>query len=139
MKLRDGGDRAAVFHQLAEKCAEQKNREELREKLRRASHEGLRPVRKQRFARESRGDKGGSGCQQEHAPSLEREPYEQPEADQDADEDPSRHTPSSSVSRSKEDRWPKLFPSFSRKCLGRRRPSSRSMHRNSHSALSLEE
>jgi hypothetical protein len=47
----DRRHRARVLHQLAEQGAKEKNREELHDELRRARHEGLRPVRKQRFAR----------------------------------------------------------------------------------------
>jgi hypothetical protein len=57
----DGGNRAAVFHQLAEQSAKQKDREELREESRGALHERLRPVSEQRLARERCGEQGGGG------------------------------------------------------------------------------
>ena len=44
---------AAVFHQLAEQGAEQKNREELHDEARGAPHEGLRPVGEQRLTGQS--------------------------------------------------------------------------------------
>ena len=43
-EARDGFDRSAVVHELAEQRAEQEQREELRKKLRCAAHEGLRPM-----------------------------------------------------------------------------------------------
>ncbi len=50
-----------------------------------------------------------------------------------------RQTCSRSTSRSYEDLWPMSCSCASRKASAQRRPSSRSRHRNSHSALSLEE
>ena len=50
-----------------------------------------------------------------------------------------RYTPCSSRSRSRDERWPRSCPCAARKSSAERRPSSRSMQRNSHSALSLEE
>ena len=85
MKFGDGGDRAAVLHQLAEQRAEQKQRKELREEARRADHEGLRPVGEQRLAGEQRCDQGRERRQQQHAPAPEGERDQKAEPDQDAE------------------------------------------------------
>ena len=53
----DGFDRAAVLHELAEQGAKKKQREELCQELRAASHESLGPVGQERLA-------CGSGCYQ---------------------------------------------------------------------------
>ena len=46
----DRGHRARILHELAEQRAKEKDREELHDELRRARHEGLRPMREQRLA-----------------------------------------------------------------------------------------
>ena len=49
----DDFDRAAVLHELAEQGAKEKQREELRQELRGAAHEGLGPVGEERLACEA--------------------------------------------------------------------------------------
>jgi len=51
----DRCNRAVVLHQLAERGAGQKKWEELRQELRGAAHEGLRPVGQQWLTAEQRG------------------------------------------------------------------------------------
>ena len=85
-ETRHGGDRAAVFHQLAEHRAEQKQRKELRQKRRGAAHEGLRPVGEQRLAAKGGGNERRGWRQHQHAPAAEREPDEKQQADKDAEQ-----------------------------------------------------
>lgn len=61
------------------------------EESRCAAHEGLGPVRKQRFAGKERRRHGGQRRQQKHAPAAEGEPDHQGEPDQDADETEQLH------------------------------------------------
>ena len=86
MKFAIDGHRAGILHQLAEQGAEQKNREELHDELRRARHEGLRPMRKQRLAGQGGREDRGGRREQEHAPAAVGEPDQQPERDEDAEE-----------------------------------------------------
>src|SRR5262249_24098641 len=82
--LRAGRDRAAVLHQFAEHGAKQKNGEELRHKLRGASHKGLRPTGEKRLARDRRRDERRGGGQQEHAPPPIGEPDQKKKGNEDA-------------------------------------------------------
>src|SRR5271166_6239978 len=82
----DRGDRTAVLHQLAEQRPKQEQREKLRDKARRVVHEGLRPVGERRPSRESGGDQGRPGCQQQDAPAPIRQPDEEPQAEQDTEQ-----------------------------------------------------
>ena len=74
----DGFHRAAVVHQLAEECAEEKKRKELREELGGAAHEGFRPMGKQRLSRRGSRDEGRGRRQQQHAPAAIGQPDEKP-------------------------------------------------------------
>src|SRR5262249_15240665 len=105
----DGLHRSAVVHQFPEQRAEQEDGEELREESRGAGHEGLRPVREQRLARERGGGEGGERGEQQHAPASVRKTYEEREREQDADESHGQ-SPSSSSSRSKVERLPRSLP-----------------------------
>ena len=67
-------DGSAVVHQLAEQRAKQEQGKELRHKLCRASHEGLRPVRKQRLAGRGRCNERRSWSEQKHAPAFVGQP-----------------------------------------------------------------
>ncbi len=84
-ETRDGFDRAAILHDLAEYGAEQKQREELREELRGAAHEGLGPVRKKRLAGSQSSDQSCKWRDQQHAPAAIGQEDEQSEADEDAE------------------------------------------------------
>ncbi|GCC45270.1 hypothetical protein chiPu_0029230, partial [Chiloscyllium punctatum] len=86
--------RAAVVHQLAEHGPEQKNRKELREKFRRAGHEGLRPAREQGLTAECRGHQPTERRQQEDTPAAERETDQQAEPDENAEKPHRLSTPS---------------------------------------------
>ena len=57
----------------------------MRKKLRRAAHEGLRPMGEQGLARDRSGDKRHGGRQQQHAPASIGQPDQQPERDEDAE------------------------------------------------------
>jgi hypothetical protein len=82
----DGGDRAAILHQLAEHRAEQKQRKELRQESRGAAHEGLRPVGEQRLAAKGGGNERCGWRQHQHAPAAEREPDQKQQTDEDAEQ-----------------------------------------------------
>src|SRR5690606_35231451 len=64
----------------------QEQREELREEARGAAHEGLGPVGEERLPGGGRRQEGCSWGQQKNAPAAKREPHQQPEAEQDAEE-----------------------------------------------------
>jgi hypothetical protein len=74
----DGFDRATVVHQFAEQGTEEKEREELREELRGAAHEGFRPMGKQRLPCGGSRDEGRGRRQQQHAPAAIGQPDEKP-------------------------------------------------------------
>jgi hypothetical protein len=59
----DGRNRAAVFHELAEQSAKQKQRKELRQEACRAGHEGLGPMSEQRLPRGGGREQGRDGGQ----------------------------------------------------------------------------
>src|SRR5262249_45215971 len=102
----DGGDRPAILHQFSEQRAEQKQRKELRQEGGGAAHEDLRPTRQQREAGEDRGNQRTGGREQQHTPAPIGEPDQQGEAGQDAEKSHA-HRPSSSRSRSTEERLPR--------------------------------
>jgi hypothetical protein len=84
-EARDGGNRARVFHQLAEHRAEQKQRKELRQESRGAAHEGLRPVGEQRLAAKGGGEERRGRRQHQYAPAAESEPNQKQQADKNAE------------------------------------------------------
>lgn len=92
-EARDRSDRAAVVHELSEHGAEQKNRKELREKLRRTTHEGLRPVGKQWLATEGCGHQRTERREQQHAPAAEGETDQQSKPDENAEKTHRLSTP----------------------------------------------
>ena len=83
-KIGDGCYGAAVFHQLAEQGAEEKDREELHDEACGASHEGLRPMGEQWLAGQSRREDGGGGREKQNAPAAIGEPDQKTERDKNA-------------------------------------------------------
>ena len=84
-EIGDRGHRAAIFHQLSEQGAQQEDREELRDKVRRAVHENLRPIGNHPAAGESGDQNRRRRGEQQDAPAPERQPDEEREGEQDAE------------------------------------------------------
>jgi len=74
----NGLHRPAVVHELSEQRTEQEYRKELRDELRGAAHERLRPVSEEGFARGRCRNKRDSRGEQEDAPATKRKPNEKP-------------------------------------------------------------
>ncbi len=132
-------DRTAVVHQLAEDGPEQEQRKELGHETGRRRHESLGPVRQQRIAAaNSAATMAASGARtrtlqlRNDSPTRTARPRMIPSSPIDYD---------SSIKRSMSsvDRTPTSLPWVSRKTSAARRPSSRNMQKNAHSASNLDE
>ena len=140
----DRRNRAGILHQLAEQRAKQEQREELRQKPGGAAHKSLGPVGEQGLAGEQRRQHGRDGREQQHAPSLERQPDQHAQSDQNAQQ-------ANEVGKAHDFSTPRV-KRRDRRSSGRRvgavdaeefigaaRPSALSRDRNSHSALTFDE
>src|SRR4029077_15754481 len=137
-EIGDGLHRPAIVHKLSEQRAEQEYREELRDERRCGAHECLRPMGEEGLLRGGGGQQRYGRCKEKHAPAAEGKPDKTPKSGEYSKQTHGQ-TCSSRTSRSIEERLPIFFRLASRKESAERRPSSRNMHRKSHSALSLED
>ena len=74
----DGLHRPAVIHELSEQRTEQENRKELRDELRGAAHERLRPVGEEGFSCGRSRNQCDSRGEQKYAPAAKRKPDQKP-------------------------------------------------------------
>ena len=136
-EARDRSHGAAVVHELAEQRAEQEQGKELRQELRGTSHECLRPMGEQRLPRKGGREKRRGGRQQENAPAAIGEPDQQSESDQDAQETHRSALRQQHVEIGGRAVTDVVADARRGISLAARRPSSRSIVRNSRSAIHL--